>query len=231
MTSPKGQPAIGTLQERSLHAKLKEVLEEPGDKFEVPVEGFVIDIVRGNLLIEIQTRNFSAIKNKLIKLLRTHKVRLVYPIAKEKWIVRETPDGTSVVSKRRSPKKGDFIDVFYELIRIPGLIKHHNFSIELILINEEEVRRRDGKGSWRRKGWSNIDRRLTDVVERKLFVSASDFLQLLPDNLPELFTNRGLADLARIPRRLAEKTTYCLRKMGVIEVEGKKGKALLFKII
>lgn len=231
MTSQKKQPVIGTLQERSLHAKLKEVLKEPGDQFEVPVDGFVIDIVRGNLLIEIQTRNFSAIKNKLIKLLNTHKVRLVYPIAKEKWIVREAPDGTSVVSKRRSPKKGDFIDVFYELIRIPGLIKHHNFSIELILINEEEVRRKDGKGSWKRKGWSNIDRRLTDVVGRKLFVSPSDFLQLLPESLSEIFTNRGLADLARIPRRLAEKATYCLRKMGVIEVEGKIGRAFLFKIV
>jgi hypothetical protein len=32
------------------------------DRFEVPVDGFVIDIVRDDLLIEIQTRNFSSLK-------------------------------------------------------------------------------------------------------------------------------------------------------------------------
>jgi hypothetical protein len=37
----------------------------PGDRFEVPVDGFVIDIAQEDLLIEIQTRNFSSIKSKL----------------------------------------------------------------------------------------------------------------------------------------------------------------------
>jgi hypothetical protein len=53
---------IGLLNEKPLHASLKQWYSRPGDRFEVPIDRFVIDIVRGDLLIEIQTRNLAAIK-------------------------------------------------------------------------------------------------------------------------------------------------------------------------
>ncbi len=34
---------IGLLNEKPLHASLKEWYAQPGDQFEVPVDGFVID--------------------------------------------------------------------------------------------------------------------------------------------------------------------------------------------
>ena len=37
---------IGLLNEKPLHASLKQWYARPGDRFEVPVDGFVIDIVR-----------------------------------------------------------------------------------------------------------------------------------------------------------------------------------------
>ena len=37
---------IGTLNEGSLHAALKELYAQPGDQFEVPLDRFVIDIKR-----------------------------------------------------------------------------------------------------------------------------------------------------------------------------------------
>ena len=46
---------IGLLNEKPLHASLKQWYARPGDRFEVAVGGFVIDIVRDDLLIEIQT--------------------------------------------------------------------------------------------------------------------------------------------------------------------------------
>jgi len=53
---------IGTLNEKSLHADLKKWYTQPGDQLEVPLDGYYIDIVRDDMLIEIQTRNFSSIK-------------------------------------------------------------------------------------------------------------------------------------------------------------------------
>ena len=46
------ETGIGVLNERSLHASLKEWYAEPGDATEVKVDGYVIDLVRGERLIE-----------------------------------------------------------------------------------------------------------------------------------------------------------------------------------
>jgi hypothetical protein len=56
---------IGQLTERSLHAALKEHLRQPGDELEVKLGRYVIDIVRDDLLIEIQTRHLYALRPKL----------------------------------------------------------------------------------------------------------------------------------------------------------------------
>ena len=85
-------PGIGLLNEKALHASLKQWYALPGDRFEVAVSGFVIDIVRAELLIEIQTGSFASIKSKLTNLVQSHQVRLIYPIIQEKWIVRQATD-------------------------------------------------------------------------------------------------------------------------------------------
>lgn len=107
---------IGLLNEKPLHASLKQWYARPGDRFEVSVDGFVIDIVRDDLLIEIQTRNFSSIKSKLTNLTHSHRVRLIYPIVQEKWIVRLATNGSASV-RRKSPKRGRLEDLFWELVK------------------------------------------------------------------------------------------------------------------
>ena len=58
------RPLVGTLGEKPLHAALKRWYAEDADRIEEPVDGFVIDLVRNGLLIEIQTRGFSSMKHK-----------------------------------------------------------------------------------------------------------------------------------------------------------------------
>lgn len=218
---------IGTLQERSLHAKIKELYNTPDADVEVKVDGYVIDVVRGELLIEIQTSKFSAIKGKLRKLMKNHPVRLVHPMAQEKWVIRQTVDG-EVIGRRKSPKKMTSLHIFEELVSIPTFVNHPNFEVEVLLTREEEIRINDGKGSWKRRGWSSIDRRLIDIVERELFSSPTDFLRLIPDTIEEPFTTKTLAESLKIHRRTIQKMTYCLRKMGVLKITGKEGNANLY---
>jgi len=219
---------IGTLQERSLHAAIKSLYEGPEAQLEVAIEGYVIDVVLDDLLIEIQTRNFTAIKDKLFALMKNHRIRLVYPIPVEKWIVRQSPDGNSEIRRRRSPKKLGIANLFEELVSIPTFLLHKNFSLEVILIREEEIRIQDGKGSWRRNGWSSIDRKLLDVIERHLYNEPSDFLHLIPDTLQKPFTSSELAEAIKIPKRIAQKMTYCMRKMGTLKIAGKERNAFLY---
>jgi len=220
--------ALRLMNEHSLHSEIKEWYTISGDKTEVRIDDFIIDIARGTLLIEIQTRNFSAIKRKLSSLVKNHKVRLVHPIPERKWIVRVAETG-DVLSRRKSPKKGRLVDLFYELVNISDLVDNDNFSLEVLMIEEEEIRCNDGKGSWRRKGVSIKDAKMVNVNSKQLFKSRKDFLTFLPNDLRTSFTNRTLANQAGVSIPLARKITYCLRKIGVITCVGRKRRELIFQ--
>lgn len=220
---------MGTLREKPLHAALKRWYEIEGDQIETPVEGFVVDIVRGDTLIEIQTRGFSSMKRKLVQLLEGgYRVRLVHPIPVEKWIVKVDDTG-EVTSRRKSPKRGIAADLFGELVSFPDVIADPGLTIEVLLIEDEEVRRFEPGKAWRRKGWVIEERRLVEVLDRILFDSAASLGALLPHGLPEEFTTAQLADGLGCRRRLAQQMTYCLRHAGTIEMVGKDGNALVYR--
>jgi hypothetical protein len=220
--------AIGTLNEKSLHAALKQWYAQPGDLIEVPVDGFTVDIVRGDLMIEIQTRNLFSIKSKLKRLLKQHPVRLVYPIARDRWIIRQTRKGRRVLGRRRSPKHGAVEHLFEELVSIAALPAHVNFSLEVVFIEEEEIRRLDKARNWRRKGWGTHERRLLRVVDQQFFDTPQDMLALIPADLSEPFTSTDLAEAIGHPVWLAQKMTYCLRTMGVLTAKGKRSRSILY---
>ena len=138
---------IGTHNEGSLHAGLKEYYRQPGDICEGCVEGYWIDLIQPERLVEIQTRNFAAIRSKLESLLQGYKLQLVYPIGVERRITKVAPETGEVLSRRKSPKRGDIYDLFAELVSIPHLLLHPNLTIEAALVVEEEIRCDDGQGS------------------------------------------------------------------------------------
>ena len=219
--------SIGELRERSLHAALKRWYALPRDRAEVPLGGYVIDLVRRGTLIEIQTRNFAKLARKLMRLVANHRVRLVLPIAQRKWIVTADAEGR-VLRRRASPKRGAYRDLFAEMMRIPHLVGHPNFTLEVLLVEVEELRCADGHGSWRRRGVSVVDTKLLQVCDRRRFRTAGDFARLLPHALEEPFTNRSLATAGNMPASLAGMMTYALRRIGAIELVGRRNRAYLF---
>jgi hypothetical protein len=221
---------IGLLNEKSLHASLKEWYAQPGDQFEVAVDGFVIDIVRDDLLLEIQTSNFASVKSKLKDLVGVHRIRLVYPIARDKWIVKPAKHNSVELTRRKSPKRGRVEDLFWEMVSFPQMLAKPNFSLEVLMIREEEVRRYEGKRRWRRRGWVIEERRLVEVEEQRLFEEPADWRALVPEKLRGPFTARELAEAIGISRQLAQKMAYCLRKVGVVGLIGKRGRANLYRV-
>lgn len=216
------------MQESSLHTALKNWYAQPGDRQEIRIDGFIIDIVRDDLLIEIQTRNFTALRDKLSILLEHYSVRLVHPIAREKYILRLPSNGNRPLSRRKSPRHGRLEHLFLELVRVPHLVIHPKFSFEVLFTREEEIRCDDGRGSWRRQGQSIVDRRLIEVIDRRLFSSPDEYGELLPVGLPQPFTNQDLATSLNIPPYLAAKMTYCLRTMHILDITNKRGRRVLY---
>jgi hypothetical protein len=220
--------AIGSLNEKPLHAALKDWYRREGDLVEAGVEGFVIDLVRDGLLIEIQTRGFAAMRRKLDRLLDDYPMRLVHPIAAVKWIVKLDAEGREV-SRRRSPKRGIAADVCGELVSFPSLLSHPNFVLEVLLVEEEEVRRPDAAKGWRRHGYVIEERRLVGVLDSAEFGSPGDLLALLPPGLPDPFTTGDLAGRLGRTRHLAQEVAYCLRESGTVQVIGRDRRGYLYR--
>jgi hypothetical protein len=220
---------IGLLNEKPLHAALKEWYRRDCDQVEVPLEGFVVDLVRDGLLIEIQTRGFSSMRRKLDRLLDSHQIRLVYPVAAEKWIVKLDKSGLEE-SRRRSPKRGIPADVCAELVSFPSLLSHPNFTLEVALIEEEEIRRPDANRGWRRGGYVIEERRLVAVQQTAELDSPAALLELVPDDLPDPFTSADLADVLGRSRHLAQEVAYCLRVSGAVETVGRDKRGILYRL-
>jgi hypothetical protein len=116
------------------------------------------------------------------------------------------------------------------MVSIPQLLADRNFSLEVLMIKEEEARRYDGKRQWRRGGWAIEARRLLEVLGRRLFQESADWRECLPAGL-ESFTARDLATAMDTRRDLAQKIAYCLQKGRVIELIGRRGRANLYRVL
>ena len=103
--------------ETSLHRSLKQMYAPCESQTEVKLGSYRIDAVRDDELIEIQFASLSAIRPKIKDLLhKDHLVRVVKPVVVRKRIVRQKkPDGP-ILSRRLSPKRGELLDFFDELI-------------------------------------------------------------------------------------------------------------------
>lgn len=211
------ETGIGTLNEGSLHAALKRMYARPGDAFEVPRDGFVIDIVRDEelpteQLIEIQTGSFGALGSKFDRLLEKHRILLVHPIAVTTILERDDRSG------RRSPKRGSIYEVLDELVSLPTMLDHPNLELDVVLHNEVKKQVHDPSLRRRRGGYRTVDRHLVDVIDVRRFHDIDDLADLAPEDLPNEFTTADIAARSGMSRDAAQKLCYCLRAAGVYDV-------------
>lgn len=193
------------MREGPLHAAVKAVLAQPGDRLEVAVGRFVIDLIRADgELVEVQTGDFGALGKKLDALLDEHRVRIVHPVAAERRIVR-IDEHVEVASVRQSPKRATAVEVFDKLVAFPSLLTHPNLTIEVLLLREDHVRTARPLAS-RRRTRDPGERRLVEVLERVEFRGPIDVLQVLPTLPCEPFSTRELASLLGCNMLLTQRT-------------------------
>jgi hypothetical protein len=223
---------IGVLREGPLHASVKALLAAPGDRAEVRVGRFVIDLVRADgELVEVQTGGWGPLGRKLDALLDEHRFRIVHPVAAERRIVRVDADG-QVISARRSPRRASALEIFDRLVAFPSLLSHPNLTVEVLLLREDHVRGVEAGRS--RSGRRRLDpgqRRLLDLIGREEFRGSADLLRALPPLPGEAFTTRELAESIGGGTVLAQRVVYCLRALGVLEEAGRRARAPLHRVV
>lgn len=224
------RPGIGTLSEKTLHAILKNYYEPDEDRQEIHIENYVADIYSGGEIIEIQTRQFNKMREKLQTFLPLCPVTIVYPIPREKWIVWIDEESGELSKRRKSPAKGNVYMVFPELYKIKMFLTNPNFRLRLALLDVEEYKLLNGWSRDRKRGASSYDRIPTDFVQELTVERTEDFMQFVPPELKENFTSREFAKAARISLSLAQTALNILYHVGIVERTGKKGRLYLYKV-
>lgn len=224
------QNGIGTLGEKTLHAALKCYFEPHEDNQEIALGGYVADIAGENGVIEIQTRNFNALRKKLELFLEFCDVTVVYPIPQVKhlsWLDTETGE---IASKRRSPKKGSIYDAVKELYKIKYTLDNPRMNFCAVMLELEEIRYLNGWSDDKKRGSTRCDRIPISLIDEIYFNSILDYTKFIPENLPGEFTSADFAKCAKIRRNIAQTTINILSYLELIEKVGKKGRANLYKL-
>ncbi len=221
---------IGTLSEKTVHAILKNYYEPDEDKQEIPIEGFVADIYHNESIMEIQTRSFNAMRNKLRAFLPLYPVTIIYPIPREKWVIWIDEETGQLSNKRKSPCKGSAYTIFPELYKIKMFLKEPGLKFKLVLMDMEEYRLLNGWSKDKKKGSSRFDRIPTQLVEEIDIECLQDYMQFVPYDLPEEFTVKEFAKAAHIPAAGAQVVVHILAYVGVIRQIGKRGNAFLYQV-
>jgi hypothetical protein len=221
--------SIGTEHESSLHRALKFHYAGEGET-EIIRGTYVCDgLSPAGELIEVQTGSFGPLKAKVRELVKSGRVRIIHPIITRKIIERYDPAGT-LLSRRTSPRKGTIWDLFKALVYAPDLPMLEDLVIELVLVETEERRVRDGRGSWRRGGDSIVDRTLTRYQGSVPLIRPADYRRFIPFREEESFTVRELGEKVRIHTAVARKALYVLARMELVERIEKRGASWVYRI-
>lgn len=223
---------FGTLQEKTVHAIMKQYYVPNEDYHEVPINGFIADIYTGEEIIEIQNGNFGKMRDKLASFLPEYDVYLVYPIPHKKYICWIDPETGHLSKKNLSPKKGNVYYAIPELFRIKAYLTHPRLHLRFPLIDIDEYRLLDGKRSKKNKkiGSHRYDRVPTAIEDEIIIDSLSDYLQLFPVTLADEFTSKDLAKEAKIPLQLAQETLKLTYDLGLVARVGKIGNSYIYRL-
>ena len=115
--------------ETSLHRQLKSIYAASGDKQEVACDGYRIDAICRGQLIEVQHGSLAAIRDKIAVLLEKHRVKVVKPLVARKLLIKQDERQGKVLSRRYSPKRGQLLDLFDELVYFVNVFPHKTFDV------------------------------------------------------------------------------------------------------
>lgn len=162
---------------------------------------------------------------KLDHILGEYEVVIVYPVAVTTTLCKEGS------KPRKSPVKGSLYTIFDELVSVPTLLDHPNFSLEIVLAHIDKIQTADPKMRRRRGGWRTTDKILKSIEGVERFNSVSELCVLVPSDLPNRFTTADLATRSGVSRDVAQKMAYCFKAAEVFEVTDRKKDGYIYKMV
>jgi len=216
---------IETLNENSLHNKLKAIYCPKNAKQECMVGNYVCDILcNDNKIIEIQTCNFRNMKKKLEDLTKDYVVEIVYPISINTYIKTLDAEGKEK-SFRLSPLHGSIFQICRELSAIKHLINEENLKIRIVYIESITTKIDDKKGRSRYKNARIVEKELTKIIAEEFYENIGELVSSILSKLPKTFTTENIEKLGY---KRSNYVIWFFKKMDMIIEVGKEGKRKLY---
>lgn len=221
---------IGTYQEKTLHAVLKDYYAPAKDMQEISVGGYVADIFTGSEIMEIQTGSLAPMRKKLQSLLGQYPITVVYPIPRVKYL-SWIDENTGECSKpRKSTVKGSVYRAFSELYKIKPFLHDPNLRLCFPYLEIREYRLLNGWSRDKKKGSMRYDRIPAALLDEIRINSREDYFGLIPDGLPERFTAKDFGEQIRERKEIAALVLNILHDLDVVERCGRYGRYYLYRI-
>lgn len=221
--------SIGRLAEKKLHLVLKHYFQPQAEFHEQKVGSFVADAITPEGILEIQTGNYGAMAKKLAAFSALVPVTVVCPLAREKTVSWVDPATGEITPAHKSPKKGRFLDAFWELGHAVECLTLPNVCFRLLLLDIREYRYLDGWSRDKKRGSTRCERVPVALGDSFLLASPADYGALLPP-LPQHFTLKECAAAAKYPEERMRTVLYVMEKVGAVCRVGKEGKRILYEI-
>ena len=148
-----------------------------------------------------------------------------------KWLVWVDEETGELSPRRKSPLTGSAYRAFPELYRIKSYLPNENLHFIFPLVDMEEYRLLNGWSKDRKKGSCRYDRIPLALYDEVVVAKKEDYLQFLPEGLPQDFTVKDLSKAAKIPVKTAGMAMNILTFLNITEQTGKKGHAYVYRIL
>lgn len=212
---------IGRISEKRLHRIVKSFVAEDPATHETPVGRYVADALSEGEIFEIQTKAFSRLSPKLEYYLEQtpHKINVIYPIIRNRRLIRIDPETGEILRKQTSPKHGSSLMALPELFHIRHLLPCDRIKITLLFIDAEEYRYSE-RVRYRRSGAYDAELFPVSLAEAEEYGSADDFLRFIPSDVPS-FTASEYSKITKLTGRRLYAALALLCSLGLLRKEGK----------
>ncbi len=231
LNSKNEKKSIGVLSEKTLHRIIKDLYCPSKNNQEIKIGSYFVDALIDNTIIEVQTKQFNRLREKLEYLLslQKYKINVIYPMFSSKiiyWINQETGE---ISGGNKSPKKFKVPEVFYELYKIKPYLK--DINVTLLLFDIKEYRNLNDYSNDKKRGSSCFDRIPYNLSQIISLNNNADYKSLLPSDLNKPFTSKEISSKMKTQIRYVNLMLNVLTSLNVINVVGKDGKKYLYEII
>lgn len=226
--------SVGTQNEKTLHAVLKNYYAPFADEQEIKIGSFFADAVCEDGIFEIQTRNLYKLKDKLRLFLKDSRVTVVYPTPSALGTLYLSEDSGEIVKETPMRNMSSLLKVFEELYSIREFLNDENLRI---IIARLKIQRRvyfhgnkiPDLTKRREKRKLHIEKLPLEFSEEIILDGKTDYARFFPDgaSLPEEFTKKEFAKA--VGESASSLRLEVLRTVGIIEKTGKKGNSNLYK--